>query len=85
MSAGDRATGPRWYSGVRETVWGLGLSSFHREGDGEKEGGVVVREEGARPVVVRGDGELRFAVAGGCVDAGAVAPWKQEYVSCGTG
>ena len=27
VSAGDRATGPRWYSGVRETVWGLGLSS----------------------------------------------------------
>ena len=27
VSAGDRATGPKWYSGVRETVWGLGLSS----------------------------------------------------------
>ena len=27
VSAGDRATGPRWYSGVRETVLRLGLSS----------------------------------------------------------
>ena len=25
--AGDRATRPKWYSGVRETVWGLGFSS----------------------------------------------------------
>ena len=43
----------------------------HREGDGEEKGDVVVREEGTRPVVVRGDGELRLAVAGDCVDAGA--------------
>ena len=27
VSAGERATGPRWYSGVRDTVWGLGLFS----------------------------------------------------------
>ena len=27
VSTGDRATGPKWYSGVRETVLGLGLSS----------------------------------------------------------
>ena len=40
---------------------GAGLvRPVHREGDGEKEGDVVVREEGARPVVVRGDGELRL-------------------------
>ena len=31
----------------------------------------MVREEGTRPVVVRGDGELRLAVAGDRVDAGA--------------
>ena len=27
VSAGDRATRPRWHSGVRDTVLGLGLSS----------------------------------------------------------
>ena len=27
VSAGDRATRPKWYSGVRVTVLGLGLSS----------------------------------------------------------
>ena len=27
VSAGGRAIGPRWYSGVRKTVLGLGLSS----------------------------------------------------------
>ena len=42
---------------------GAGLvQPVHREGDGEKEGDVVVREEGACPVVVRGDGELRFRI-----------------------
>ena len=54
----------------------------HRECDGEEEGDVVVREEGTPPVVVRGDGELRLVVAADRVDA---APWKQEYVPCGTG
>ena len=27
VSTGERAIGPRWYSGVQDTVWGLGLSS----------------------------------------------------------
>ena len=27
VSVGDRAIGPRWYSGVRDTVWELSLSS----------------------------------------------------------
>ena len=54
---------------------GAGLVQLvHQEGDGEKEGDVVVREEGACPVVVLGDGELRLAVAGGCVGAGARGP-----------
>ena len=26
VSAGDRASGPKWYSGLRETVLGLGFS-----------------------------------------------------------
>ena len=43
----------------------------HRECDGEEKGDVVVREQGTPPVVVRGDGELRLAVAGDRVNAGA--------------
>ena len=41
-------------------------------GDGEKEGDMVVREEGAPPVVVGGD--LRLAVTGDSVNAGARGP-----------
>ena len=61
-----RGAGDRMGAGLVQPV--------HREGDGEKEGDVVVREEGARLVVVRGDVELCLAVAGGCVDAGARGP-----------
>ena len=46
----------------------------HRMGDGEEEGDMVVREEGASPVVVGSYGELRLAVTGDRVDVGARGP-----------
>ena len=51
---------------------GAGLvQPCHRERGSEEEWHVVVREEGTLPVVVRGDGEIRLAMAGDRVDAGA--------------
>ena len=43
-------------------------------GNGEEEGDMVVRQEGASPVVVGSYGECRLSVAGDRVDAGARGP-----------
>ena len=70
VSARDRAIGPSWYSGVRDTVWVLGSSS-------RATGWVtvmVVRQEGATPIVVGSHRDRRPTVAGDCVDAGARSP-----------
>ena len=56
---------------MRETVWGLGLFSRITGNATVKRRGTWWSEEGTLPVVVRGDGELRLAVAGDRVDAGA--------------
>ena len=56
-------------------------------GNGKEEGDMVVRQEGASPVVVGSYGECRLSVAGDSVDAGArgpLVPWKREYLSYGT-
>ena len=51
---------------------GAGLvQPCHGERGSEEEWHVVVREEGTLPIVVRGDGEFRLAMAGDRVDAGA--------------
>ena len=46
----------------------------HRKGDGEEEGGMVVRVEGASAVAVGSYGAWRLRVAGDRVIAGACGP-----------